>query len=201
MPEQRLVLVGYSGRDQAAVQAHVEELLAHGVPAPAEVPAVWEVPASLLSSDAVVKVNGASTSGEAEPVLLLRDEGAFVAVGSDHTDRDLERTDMDAAKAACPKLVSRTAWTLASVRDEWDQIELRSDVLVDGEWRPYQRAVLGELLEPEWYISCFPAPAVVFCGTVAAADGLVTNATAFRASLRRPSDGAVLVCEYEIGRG
>lgn len=195
------MLVGYAGRDQAAVQAHVDELAAHGVPAPREVPAVWEVPVSLLCSDSVVKVNGTATSGEAEPVLLLRDDGAFVAVGSDHTDRDLERTDMDAAKAACPKLVSRDVWPLASVRDEWDAIELRSEVLVEGEWRPYQRAVLGELLEPEWYISCFPAPAVVFCGTVPASDGLVTNASAFRAELRRPSDGAVLRCEYEIGRG
>ena len=195
------MLVGYAGRDQAAVQAHVNELAAHGVPAPAEVPTVWEVPASLLCSDSVVKVNGTATSGEAEPVLLLRDDGAFVAVGSDHTDRDLERTDMDAAKAACPKLVSRDVWPLASVRDEWDQIELRSDVLVDGEWRPYQRAVLAELLEPEWYINCFRAPAVVFCGTVPAGDGLVTNASAFRAELHRPSDGAMLRCEYEIGRG
>lgn len=195
------MLVGYAGRDQAAVQAHVDELAAHGVPAPREVPAVWEVPASLLSSDAVVKVNGAATSGEAEPVLFLRDDGAFVAVGSDHTDRELERTDVDAAKAACPKLVSTDVWSLASVRDEWDAIELRSDVLVEGEWRPYQRAVLAELLEPEWYMNCFPAPAVVFCGTVPAADGLVTKASAFRAELRRPSDGAVLRCEYEIGRG
>ena len=200
MPEQRLVLVGYAGRDQAAVQAHVDELAAHGVPVPREVPAVWEVPASLLSSDAVVKVDGAATSGEAEPVLLLRDDGTFLAVGSDHTDRDLERTDMDAAKAACPKLVSPDFWALPDVRDEWDAIELRSDVLVDGGWRPYQQATLSELLEPEWYLSHFDAPAVVFCGTVPAADGLVTDATAFRAELRRPN-GEVLRCEYEIGRG
>ena len=34
----RLINAGYTGRDQAAVRHHIEELRAHGVPAPAGTP-------------------------------------------------------------------------------------------------------------------------------------------------------------------
>lgn len=192
---ERLILVGYSGRDEAAVRAHVDELARHGVPAPAEVPAVWEVAVDLLTTDDEIKVLAGATSGEAEPVLILRDGEARLAVGSDHTDRDLERTDMDAAKRACPKVVSDASWPLPA---SWDDIELRSEVLVDGEWRPYQQSTLAALRPIEWFVERFgnDGDAVVFCGTVPVIGDLVTSAEGFRAELRR--DGGALRCEYKI---
>ncbi|HUQ38819.1 MAG TPA: DUF2848 family protein [Acidimicrobiales bacterium] len=203
--EPHLVLVGYSGRDQAAVQAHVDELLRHGVPAPTKVPAIWEVPASLLSQqpDLVVRTDG--TSGEAEPVIVVHGGRHYLTVGSDHTDRDLERIDMDEAKAACSKVLAPECWPLPG-DDTWDAIGLRSEIEVDGLWQLYQEATLASLLPPSWYLSRFVGEApttdtVIFCGTVATVGDLVTDATAFRATLTDAAGGRSLVCEYRIKRG
>jgi len=195
-----LVLVGYSGRDTDAVRAHVAELAAHGVPAPAEVPSVWRVPSTLLTQSSAVVAEAGTTSGEVEPVLLLIGGEAYLTVGSDHTDRVLERTSMDGAKAACPKVLARACWPVAGVRAGWDAIALRSEIEVDGAWRPYQHGVLGALLPPEWYVERFAGarPAVVFCGTVPAPGGLVTDATRFRAVLEGGPAGRI-ECEYAIG--
>ena len=197
----RLVLVGYSGRDRAAVQAHVDELARHGVPEPAEVPAVWEVPLALLAQTEVVRV-GRGTSGEAEPVIVVSDGDAWLTVGSDHTDRELERTSMDDAKRACQKVVARHRWKLPD-DDAWDRLVLRSSIEVDGRWEPYQESTLDALLPPSWFTSRFggDGDVVVFCGTVATVGDLVTRATAFRAELEDPATAETLVCVYRIDDG
>jgi 4-hydroxyphenylacetate 3-monooxygenase len=66
----RLVIGGYTGRDEAAVRAHIDELAAIGVPPPAAVPDFYELPAGLLTTSATIEVGSGNTSGEAEPVLL-----------------------------------------------------------------------------------------------------------------------------------
>jgi hypothetical protein len=196
----RLVLVGYSGRDQTAVQAHVDELLEHGVPAPDEVPAVWEIPVALATQAGKVTAPAGRTSGEVEPVLVASRGRVYVTVGSDHTDRELERDSMDAAKEACPKVLAERCWAVDDVRSRWDDLELTSTVCVDGDWRTYQRGSLGQLLPPEWFLERFTSEGdvVVFCGTVPAADGLETSASAFRATLTVPNGGPQLACQYDV---
>jgi hypothetical protein len=50
----------------------------------------------------------------------------FVGVGSDHTDRALERLSIPAAKQACPKVAGTAVWRLDEVEDHWDRLELRA---------------------------------------------------------------------------
>lgn len=197
----RVVLVGYSGRNADEVRAHIAELAEHGVPAPAEIPALWEVPTDLLSQEPKIEAPRSGTSGEAEPVLLFRSGEVFVTVGSDHTDRQLERTSMDLAKCAFPKVVGKRCWPLASVRAIWDRLVLRSDVESNGAWRRYQEASLEQLLEPEWFADRFGGvgDTVVFCGTVSALNGVDTAAEGFRASLYNPINRQQLSCLYRIG--
>lgn len=143
-----LVVAGYTGRDQAAVQAHIDELAAIGVPPPPEVPMFYSLDPELLTLGDVNTV-GAAT-GEVEPMLLRSGGRWYLGLASDLTDRELERDDIEKAKAACPKPVGNTVVSLPDhvvaghYDDTWDLIEATSSV--DGE--PYQRGSLAALRAP-----------------------------------------------------
>ena len=67
--EPTLLVIGYAGRDEASVRHHIDELAAIGIAPPPSVPMVYELPAELVTTDALLAVHGARTSGEVEPVL------------------------------------------------------------------------------------------------------------------------------------
>lgn len=123
----RLVVAGYTGRDADAVEAHIAELEAIGVPRPDSVPAFYELAPDLVTTSADVQMSGHDTSGEVEPVLIRSSGRLFLGVGSDHTDRLVERTSVPASKAACVKPVSSTVLPLPDDLD-WDAVRLRSRV-------------------------------------------------------------------------
>lgn len=50
VPVDTLVIAGWTGRDAAAVEAHIAELEAIGVPRPATVPCFYRVAAGLLTT-------------------------------------------------------------------------------------------------------------------------------------------------------
>jgi hypothetical protein len=87
VPVDHVILVGYSGRDREAVQAHIRELELLGVAPPARVPAMYTVSPELVTTGSRLVVDGTATSGEAEFVLVPSPHGVLVGVGSDHTDR------------------------------------------------------------------------------------------------------------------
>src|SRR5688500_7388901 len=82
-----VIVAGYTGRDASAVEAHIAELEAHGVPRPDAVPAFYEVPPSRLVTSPTTIETTVHTSGEVEPVLVVSAAGWWVGLGSDHTDR------------------------------------------------------------------------------------------------------------------
>ncbi|MGH8431333.1 MAG: DUF2848 family protein, partial [Solimonas sp.] len=65
-----LVIAGWTGRDVAALERHIEELKAIGVQPPSKVPLYYRVAACLLTQTDSIQVLGDDTSGEVEPVLL-----------------------------------------------------------------------------------------------------------------------------------
>ena len=142
--EPTLLVIGYAGRDEASVRHHIDELAAIGIAPPPNVPMVYELPAELVTTDELLAVHGARTSGEVEPVLVRAAGAWHLAVGSDHTDRELEAVDVRDSKAACPKPLSRTAIRLdrdpatGGLDDAWDAIEVTSEI--DGV--AYQRGTL-----------------------------------------------------------
>ncbi len=168
-------MAGYTGREPAAVQDHVDELAAIGVLEPSEVPAVYDLDASLATSAGKISVPSLSTSGEVEPVFLRSWGEWFLTVGSDHTDRVLERTDTKASKSACPKVLSRLAIPLGcdplagDFDAAWDEIAVSS--VVDG--AAYQKDSLENLLPCVLLAAGLARVNVdasedlaVFCGTV-----------------------------------
>lgn len=196
-----LIVVGYSARDEEKVGVHIRELQLHGIDPPSEIPSVWHLDRKLLSMDPSILVNGNGTSGEVEPVLIFSPAGKFVTVGSDHTDRDIEKTSMADAKAACPKVVARRCWTLDEIVDDWDALEVASKIKNGSAWRPYQRDRLAALRPIDWFLERFDdlTEAVVFMGTVSLTTGMDTNAEAFHGELVHPSRDR-LEFQYQVIR-
>jgi hypothetical protein len=193
-------LVGFSGRDRRSVESHLDELEALGVERPAEVPAVWQVPGSRLVPPGDVEIATLTTSGEVEPVVLRHGGEWFVSVGSDHTDREAERTSILDAKQRCPKVLAAGCWRIDDVFDRWDGLTIHSFVQVGGAWRPYQEASLRELVPLSWFLDRFGDEAggdrVVFCGTVPTVGGLELGASAFRGELVDHTRRACLRFDY-----
>jgi Protein of unknown function (DUF2848) len=192
----RLIIAGYTGRSAAAVAAHIEELAAIGIPRPTSVPVFFELDPALVTTNPVVEIAGANTSGEVEPVLIRHDGRLYLGVGSDHTDRDLERTDIAASKAACPKPVGHQVVALAddlTARD-WDAISVESSV--DG--RPYQRGTLDALRTPADLLSRLTSTLgeiggdlVIFAGTLPLLTGQFRPGRRWRLSLQLNADSSL----------
>ncbi len=191
------VAVGYAGRNQESVQAHVDELVKLGVSRPYAIPAMyWIDPERIFSRD-FVNVVGEETSGEVE-VFLAQDERGelYVTLASDHTDRGLESVSVSKAKQICSKIIAPCFWKVDDVRKHWDEIELLSEIPDEnGSFRVYQKGSLGDLLPPERLFEMASedlsaiAPAgqkiALFSGTLAALGGIV-YADEFRMTLSDP---------------
>ncbi len=98
-----LVIAGWTGRDTEALEAHIAELEAIGVPRPPSVPCFYRVSAGLLTTSDEIQASGPDSSGEVEFVLYGSDQGMLIGVGSDHTDRRVETYDVTVSKQMCLK--------------------------------------------------------------------------------------------------
>src|SRR5258708_35481527 len=95
---EELVIAGWTGRDVAALNHHIEELKAIGVPPPSSVPLYYRVSADLLTQADKIQVVGSDTSGEVEPVLVGAADRLWVTLGSDHPDRNADSCSVAGAK-------------------------------------------------------------------------------------------------------
>ncbi|MFC7343909.1 DUF2848 family protein [Saccharopolyspora griseoalba] len=171
----RLVVAGYTGRDQDAVRHHIEELAAIGVPEPDSIPAFYELDTDLLTVGEDVEVTGEQTSGEVEPVLIRSDGRYYLTVGSDHTDRALERHDIKASKGACPKPLADTVIDLGAQPASLPWDEITATCWLDDEL--YQNGTLAQLLPITQVLATWESqgasgvPLVLFGGTMPLLDG------------------------------
>ena len=183
-----LVVIGYAGRDRAAVEHHIDELAELGVPRPASIPLFMVFPPWLITQEPSITVAGSQTSGEAEIVVVADGDEAFVTVGSDHTDRILEAVDIAASKGVCGKPVSISGWPAAAVGDRWEELTLSSHI--DG-GAAYQDGSAGINLPPLELVASIPWSGtrprcfVAFTGTVPVI-GDIRPSASFHAELAGP---------------
>lgn len=178
-PVERLFNGGYAGRDQDAVWRHVEELAEIGVPAPGRTPTLYALGNNLVTTADQIQVQHDRTSGEVEYVLLIGSDDIYVTVGSDHTDRELERRSVEWSKQAYPDLLATEVWRYQDVEDHWDEIVLRCWVSESGERRLYQEATLAALLPPKVWLGILgdlfgtvPHNVVLMSGTIPSMGGI-----------------------------
>jgi hypothetical protein len=192
-------IAGYTGRDRAAVQKHIDELVHEGIAPPAEVPILFSMPVEILTTGARIHVPSASTSGEVEPVLIGTGDALYLGVGSDHTARDVEREDIARSKRICPKPVGRTLVQLQTLGSALDDIGLESSI--DGE--PYQHGTfaaimpLGDLFE-RFRARTNASRFVLFCGTVPLLRGAFRYGRRFTARLHGGPLRMPLTLDYDI---
>ena len=167
-----VVIGGWTGRNAADVQHHIDELAAIGVPGPSTTPLFYRVAANLLTQSAFIQTVGDGGSGEVEAVLIGTADGILVVVGSDHTDRKAEAWSIAHSKQLCPKPVSRQAWRLEDVLAGWDDIRLESAQERDGATIEYQSGQLSACRRPEEMVRLYtgddalPIGTALFLGTI-----------------------------------
>jgi predicted amidohydrolase len=203
-PVKRVLLAGYTGRDEVAVRRYIAKLEEEGIPPPDEVPTFFAVGSELVTTASSIDVAGSEACGEVEFVLLIAQDGeVYVAAGSDHTDRDLERFSIPAAKQACPKPISRRVWRYADVREHWDALVLRSFSPADSE-DLYQQAGADALLHPDDLLALVEervggdlAGTIIFGGSFSSVTGGFSFDGSFRAEIHDPVTGDTLATQYQ----
>src|SRR5438445_8325673 len=132
-----LIVAGWTGRDEAALRHHIEELAAIGVPPPSSVPVFYRISVANLTQADSIEVLGTDTSGEAEPVLVSLPDGIWGGLGSDHPERKAETVGIALSKQLCAKVVGRALWRLEQIADRSDRLMLRSFAPIAGKRVPY----------------------------------------------------------------
>jgi hypothetical protein len=122
----KLVIAGWTGRDRAKLQEHIDELKELGVAPPSSTPIYYPVGASLLTQADAIQVVGDGSSGEVEAMLIGTARGMLVTLASDHTDRVAEAYSIQLSKQMCQKPVARFAWWFRDVAGHWDSLTLTS---------------------------------------------------------------------------
>jgi hypothetical protein len=160
------IIAGYTGRDRAMVQKHIDELAHEGIAPPPEVPMWYEMPPAILTTATAIETASPQSCGECEPVLIGIGDSLYLGIGSDHTARDVEREDIQKSKAVCPKPVGKSIVRIDSFAD-FDALTIES--WMDGE--AYQSGTVAQMIPLQTLLDGFRSRKNVksfalFCGTV-----------------------------------
>lgn len=197
-----LVIAGWTGRDTAGLQHHIDELKALGVKPPSSVPLFYRVDKGLITTETTIDVVGPDTSGEVETVIFSAG-GLWVGLGSDHTDRAAEAYSVALSKQLCRKVVAPDLWPFAEVAPHWDKLILRAHAVVGGKRRLYQEGAAAVIRDPRELMERYaggatlPDGTVMFCGTQPAIGG-IAPADRFEMELEDPVLGRSIRYAYDI---
>lgn len=199
----RLVIAGWTGRNMDAIEHHIEELAALGIPRPSTTPLFYRVAAETFVQGNTLTVLGPDGSGEVEPVVVSMADGLWVGIGSDHTDRKAEAQGIALSKQLCGKPVGGTLWRYDELEGHWDDLVIRSWATIGGERVLYQDSSISALRTPRDLIQRFsgtdalPAGTAMFCGTPGAIGG-VRPASRFEMEIHDPVLNRSLKHAYDI---
>lgn len=199
-----LLLGGWAGRNREDVMKHIEELAKIGVPKPKKIPVLFPVSSYLIDVYDEVDVQNPHTNGEVEYVLFIDGNVKYVTVGSDHTDRDLEKIDVGKSKQAYPKIIAPLAWRYEDIVDHWDDIVLKSTMWINGREVLYQNSQLKSLITPTDLLRIIDElevnrrNLVVFSGTIPVVKGELAFGEKFKMEMIDPVLNRCLSYEYRI---
>jgi hypothetical protein len=196
-----LIVAGWTGRDEAALRHHIEELAAIGVPRPSSVPVFYRNAVNNVMQTERLEVLGPDTSGEVEPVVVALGDGHWIGLGSDHTDRKAETMGIALSKQLCGKVIGPSLWRLDDISPHWDQIIIRSHAVIGGGRVVYQEGPLAAMRHPDDLIARYGkalAPnTIMFCGTLGAKGG-IRPASRFEMELHDPVLNRRMTHAYDI---
>ncbi len=174
----KLIVAGWTGRDQVALEKHIRELEELGVARPTSTPIYYRVSAARLTLSQQIEVTGGESSGEVEFVLAQMDGELWVGVGSDHTDRKAETYNVTVSKQMCEKPIAPVFWAFSDIAAHWDKLIMRSWIQENGVRTLYQEGSVTAMLDPRTLIEGYEGRkaldegAMMFCGTFAVKGGI-----------------------------
>lgn len=186
-----LIIAGWTGRNVEAMEAHISELEKLGVSRPTKTPTFYHCAVEQLTMEREFQVIGTDSSGEIEFFILSLDDGYWVGLGSDHTDRAVEVIDVTVSKQMCAKPIAKKLWRYDDIIDHWNDLTLKSSIIVDGKEEEYQEGLVTTMKDPKDLIALYTGGkkllpgTLMFCGTLAVSGG-VRSADIFQASLIDP---------------
>ena len=199
-----LVIAGWTGRDVVALESHIAELQEVGVPRPSSIPCFYRVAAENLTHNEQLQFLGNTSSGEVEFILIGTDDGMLIGVGSDHTDREVEKFSVPVSKQMCLKPISKTVWQYKNVDDHFDDLLLRAWTTENGEKKLYQEGNVTAMRPPAELIELYlpgktilPSRTAMYCGTLAAIGG-IRSGERFDLELEDPVLGQKINHGYEV---
>lgn len=199
-----LVIAGWTGRDVMALENHIAELQELGVPRPSSIPCFYRVAAENLTQNEHLQFVGNTSSGEVEFILIGTDDGMFIGVGSDHTDREVEKYSVPVSKQMCLKPISKTVWRYDKVNDHFDDLLLRAWTTENGEKKLYQEGNVTAMRPPSELIELYlpgktalPSRTAMYCGTLTAIGGIRSGAR-FDVELEDPVLGKKITHGYDV---
>ncbi len=146
----KMINAGFTARSPGDVQKHIDELRKCGVTTFQEIPAFYPMlPDRITTSERIKVLPDSKTSGEVEYVLLLDGDNIYVTVGSDHTDRELEKHSILMSKQIYFNVIAPKVWRYEDVKGHWDDLILRAWVEENGQRQLYQEGKLGKIIRPE----------------------------------------------------
>lgn len=198
------VIAGWTARDVGAMEHHIAELEAIGVPRPKRTPMFYRVAARRITTADRIEAVGGESSGEVEFVIVATAGQLWIGVGSDHTDRKVETYGITVSKQMCDKPVAPQLWPLAEVEPHWDRLTLRSVAHIGGQASTYQEGGVASMRHPRELLAIyneavgpFVDGSVMFCGTLAAIGG-IRPANRFEFELADPVLGRAISHGYDI---
>ena len=199
-----MIIAGWTGRDSQAVEQHIAELEAMGVPRPRSTPCFYRVSTDLLTTKEHIQVVGTDSSGEVEFFIIKLDDGLWVGVGSDHTDRKVESYNVTVSKQLCAKPIAPKLWRYDDLKNHWDQLLLRAYRHTGTSRHLYQEGPVTTMLAPEDLMARYaqdssdlPLGAVMFCGTLAVVGG-IQGAETFGIEMEDPVLKRVISHQYRV---
>ena len=124
----KIINMGRTSRDPSDIMKHLEELKKAGIKVSSGIPSYNPKISDRITTDNKIEaLPNSKTSGEVEYVLLFTSDSYFyITVGSDHTDRELEKYNVILSKQICLNVISPKVWCYDDVKDHWDDLIMRS---------------------------------------------------------------------------
>ena len=201
----RVYNLGFTIRDREKMQAHLDEVEGVHVDWPPRPPIIFPISSWATITDEDVPVQYDRTSGEIEIVSVVDGDELFVGVGSDHTDRSLEATDIPWGKQVTPNVMAPTLWRWTEVEDHWDEVLLESTIDSGEGPALYQQAGVSEFWTPREMVDAtkdriveVPGVRVFFSGTVVSVDKELNFGHVFRMRMIDPVLGREIDHTYRV---
>lgn len=200
----QLIIAGWTGRNKSAMEEHMQELEKIGISRPTSAPIFYHLSPGLVTQDDQITVVGEDTSGEVEFFILTLEDGLWLGVASDHTDRKTEAYNVTISKQACAKPISKSLWRYEDVVDHWGELVMRSYSYENGQRNLYQEGPVTTMLTVEELLDRLNMESgnlgvnsIMFCGTLSVRGG-IRAMDAFEIELEDPVLNRVIRHKYAV---